>query len=438
MIWNEIIEFIGYFFNDATGLTFAFSLTPYGPYSLFAGKDSNGDLQFKSIRFLGVNQQFWANDTGNEIQMIVGSLPPAGQQPQDIYFAQDLAGLALIPTGGLVIGDLAWVVSANSYYRWDGSAWIIYNQPTNVNSPILTRDLPTFLSEQSSGSLAVGYWYYITNVFIDPIWGYNWSVLTRATAIDRISTEVFATWNAGMLPTPTYPLTWVSSTLWSDTDPSVGIVFNECVGDMMSLTAAQANLYNAGGTKYLRENISVIVKVDDIFGNVGVRYETRVNELGLGIISSGRRVEATEYTDLWAFRFNSNIAWPTTPWRNKVQIDSSQILAGGSFQILPNAQSNWVWDILSVQYYYYFNTTAYTGNFFALIQSTLGTRQIAQTKIFDGSTADSSGYFESIDGSNDLIQWVSGDSIDVVIPSGLSSGDGFIEVFITAILREAF
>jgi hypothetical protein len=167
---------------------------------------------------------------------------------------------------------------------------------TPATAPIIVKDLATFQSEQASNSLQVDYWYYITNVWTDPIWGYGWSVLVRCVLNNRISKEAFAIWNAGIIPTPSSPEYYISVTLFSNTDPSLGMVINECVGDAMKITATQANTYNTASPsiKYLREDIPVVVELNDVSTSSNGLFQAFLNNTGLTIQGFGTSLSTSK------------------------------------------------------------------------------------------------------------------------------------------------
>jgi hypothetical protein len=213
------------------------------------------------------------------------------------------------------------------------------------------------------------------------------------------------------------------------------MVFNECVGDMMKITAAQADAYNTASptVKCFRENMPVIVRVFDAVKGDNVSYQVFTNNLGTLIQNYGTALNYTNYntTNSYYLDYANDKAYPYSPINVKKDLTSANLIAGGNFQILPAVKDHY-WTVLNAQYKYTFNTTEYTGGLKLTIENSTSSIGIVETKAtFAAANTDSFGQFSIIVDSINQDQYIDNSPLDVNVIAG-TGGDGTITVLVTA------
>lgn len=283
-----------------------------------------------------------------------------------------------------------------------------------ANKPIISVNNSTWNSLVTSNQLRVGYAYLVDTGYNDPIWSYSWTALVIAASGNTI-----------------HPISWAISQGFVNEFVKINTVadfnswqFLETCGQNMTLSAAQASAYNIAASSTIAGNTRVIVSITDYLGNP--RYvETTTRPAGDGIVGNG-----SSQGVFYAMNFAGDLAVPMTPITVKQSLTSADLLAGGDFQLLPSV-NNYFWTVHNAQFFYTFNTAAYTGLGLKVRVDT-ATRELMKSKTtFNSSTTDSTGQFEFVDDTADATQYVTNDELMLEVVAG-TGGDGTMDVYVTA------
>jgi hypothetical protein len=137
MIWGNILDLLINFKLEF--LTLGFTFTPFGPFGFYKQVNNQGQLEFKSLKIVGVDNGAFCYETENEVVVYIGNLLPPDSN-NDIYLADTPEDVANIPTEDLNIGDLVYIISTESYQSWDGDSWENYT-PSEPLIPSLAEVL---------------------------------------------------------------------------------------------------------------------------------------------------------------------------------------------------------------------------------------------------------------------------------------------------------
>lgn len=134
MIWSNILELLINFKLEFA--TLAFNMTPFGPYGFYKQVNNSGQLEFKSLKLVSVNNGVGlCYETPNEVVVFIGNVLPPNSN-NDIYLADTPEDVADIPTEGLNAGDLVYIISTESYQSWDGDSWEDYTPGEALIPPL--------------------------------------------------------------------------------------------------------------------------------------------------------------------------------------------------------------------------------------------------------------------------------------------------------------
>lgn len=134
MIWSNILELLINFKLEFA--TLAFNMTPFGPYGFYKQVNNSGQLEFKSLKLVSINNGVGlCYETPNEVVVFIGNVLPPNSN-NDIYLADTPEDVADIPTAGLNAGDLVYIISTESYQSWDGDSWEDYTPGEPLIPPL--------------------------------------------------------------------------------------------------------------------------------------------------------------------------------------------------------------------------------------------------------------------------------------------------------------
>lgn len=253
----------------------------------------------------------------------------------------------------------------NSNTKVPTSAAVLANRPI-----IIIVDAATFNALRTSSQLRIGYTYIIASGFTDAIWGYVWGVMCYATGTSTISDNG---WAARATTTPVGP--WVSITI--PNNDLTDIVFNECVGADMVLTAAQADTYNTNGMPLIRANTPVFVEVTELIGNAVALFSTKLTQNGGAINDTGFYADAggslESKASSYLLDFANDLAIPRGPIYTLVSIDP---LVATPVDVLPAPPGPYAWDVTSAMVHYQYNTSGYDADVEPYLQLNTATQKM--------------------------------------------------------------
>ncbi len=84
MIWSNILELLINFKLEFA--TLAWTITPFGPYGFYKQVNNSGQLEFKSLKVVGINNGATCYETPNEVVVFIGNVLPPNSN-NDIYLA---------------------------------------------------------------------------------------------------------------------------------------------------------------------------------------------------------------------------------------------------------------------------------------------------------------------------------------------------------------
>jgi len=310
---------------------------------------------------------------------------------------------------------------------------VVNNDPTKVpNSAAVYAALSgvnvvtraAFDALVAGSSLKVNYWYLVRGAFTDNIWSYGWDALVLADSTNTIRDKAFGYPRIGAVQS----CPWVP--LLVNIDFTSNVICN-CDDVNFNLNGAIITTYTPGGVLTFADNITVNIEADAIDGTAAiVKCTTKGNaphELGYVTTES---YNGNYSMGACVVNFAIDRLIPTAPVTAYLQLSAADLAAGGMFDLLPKLPTGWYWSPLSGQYQYVHQTTAYTG-LRLLIKCENGTRQIMQSRVFDGATQSWVGSFAFVDDLVDTNQFLTADKLvcDVVAGTG---GDAVVDVWVTA------